>query len=107
VVKALARSSYLLAGAASNYTVANGIFRGVSEDEDDPLIGLTEMARRAGVKPNTMTRYRSQGRLPPPDDVSVRDRPRWRVSTFDAWMKARPGRGARTDVRGRGEHADE
>lgn len=28
--------------------------------------------------------YRSQGRLPPPDDDSVPDRPRWRVSTFEA-----------------------
>jgi hypothetical protein len=69
--------------------------------DDDPLIGYREMAERAGIRPSTLRTYRSQGRLPPPDDDSVPDRPRWRVSTFEAWMKGRPGRGARTDLRNR------
>lgn len=66
---------------------------------DDPLIGYREMAERAGVTASTLRRYRSQGRMPPPDDDSVPDRPRWRLSTFEAWMRDRPGRGARTDLR--------
>jgi predicted DNA-binding transcriptional regulator AlpA len=66
--------------------------------DPDPLLSLLQMAERAGVEPGTMRKYRSQGRLPPPDDVSVPGRPRWRASTLDTWMKARPGRGARTDL---------
>lgn len=72
---------------------------------DDPLISLRQMAERAEISPGTMRKYRSQGRLPPPDDTSVPGRPRWRASTFDAWMQARPGRGARTDLH-RGRQAD-
>jgi GntR family transcriptional regulator len=67
---------------------------------DDPLISLREMAELAGVTPDTMRSYRRDGRLPPPDDESVPDRPRWRRSTFDAWKSSRPGRGSRTDLRG-------
>ncbi len=77
-------------------------------DEDDPLIGYGEMAKRAGVKPSTIRSYRTRGhQLPPPDDESVPDRPRWRVSTFDAWMASRPGPGTRTDIHGHGEHTGE
>ncbi|ONH61298.1 MarR family transcriptional regulator [Frankia sp. CcI49] len=71
-------------------------------EDDDPLIGYGEMARLAGVKSGTLHAYRSQGRLPPPDDDSVPDRPRWRLSTFEAWMASRPGPGARTDLHGSG-----
>ena len=67
--------------------------------DDDPLLGYKEMADLAGVKPGTLRNYRNQGRLPPPDDESVPDRPRWRRSTFEAWLRSRPGRGARTDLR--------
>jgi hypothetical protein len=66
--------------------------------DDDPLIGYTEMAKRAGVTTSTLRKYRSQGRLPEPDDVSVPDRPRWRASTFARWMAERPGQGTRTDL---------
>ncbi|ONH23155.1 MarR family transcriptional regulator [Pseudofrankia asymbiotica] len=51
------------------------------------------MAKIAGILPSTLRGYRSQGRMPPPDDDSVPDRPRWRLSTFQAWMRDRPGRG--------------
>jgi predicted DNA-binding transcriptional regulator AlpA len=71
--------------------------------DDDPLISYGEMAAHAGVTRSTLRKYRSEGRLPPPDDASVPDRPRWRRSTFEAWMAARPGRGARTDLHGRSE----
>ncbi|ONH24883.1 helix-turn-helix transcriptional regulator [Pseudofrankia asymbiotica] len=62
---------------------------------DDPLIGYAEMAERAGVKASTLRSYRRKGLLPPPDDESVPDRPRWRTSTYEAWMRARPGHGGR------------
>ncbi len=60
---------------------------------DDPLLDIRAMANLAGVKPNTMHRYKSEGRLPSPDDVDVPDRPRWRRSTFEVWMASRPGSG--------------
>ena len=64
---------------------------------DDPLIGYREMSERAGIKPSTLRGYRAAGRLPEPDDLTVPDRPRWRLSTFEAWMRTRPGQGHRTD----------
>lgn len=65
---------------------------------DDPLISMREIAEIAGVTPDTVRSYRRQGRLPPPDEDSIQDRPRWRRSTIDAWMESRPGSGARTDL---------
>jgi hypothetical protein len=61
--------------------------------DDDPLLSYKELAELAGVEPSTLRRYRSQGRMPPPDEEPTPDRPRWRLSTFDAWMRDRPGRG--------------
>jgi len=61
--------------------------------DDDPLLGYLELAKVAGLKAGTLRSYRAQGRMPPPDDESVPDRPRWRLSTFEAWMRDRPGRG--------------
>ncbi len=63
--------------------------------DDDPLIGYAEMGRRAGIRPGTLSGYLQAGRLPRPDDVSVFDRPRWRLSTFERWMASRPGPGRR------------
>ncbi|THJ74195.1 helix-turn-helix transcriptional regulator [Candidatus Frankia alpina] len=63
--------------------------------DNDPLIGYAEMGRRAGIRPGTLSGYLQAGRLPRPDDVSVSDRPRWRLSTFERWMAARPGPGRR------------
>lgn len=77
-----------------------------NDDEEDPLIGYKEMAELAGVRPNTLRRYRVEGRLPPPD-VLLADRPRWRLSTFTAWMESRPGPGTRTDLRGQTEKRDD
>ncbi len=59
-------------------------------EDDDPLIGAAEMARRAGIRPRTLYGYREKGMLPRPDNVDVPDRPRWRTSTFDCWLTARP-----------------
>lgn len=63
--------------------------------DDDPLVGYAEMARRAGVTPGTMRSYHRDRRLPLPDDDSGPLRPRWRLSTFERWMAARPGPGRR------------
>lgn len=65
--------------------------------DDDPLIGYREMADLAGVTPATLRHYKAEGRLPPPDDDSGPSRPRWRLSTYRAWMASRPGPGTRTD----------
>jgi hypothetical protein len=61
--------------------------------DDDPLLGYRELAEIAGIQAGTLRGYRAQGRMPPPDDDSVPDRPRWRLSTFQQWMRSRPGRG--------------
>ncbi|KPM53390.1 MarR family transcriptional regulator [Frankia sp. R43] len=61
--------------------------------DDDPLLSYSQLAELAGVQPSTLRRYRAEGRMPPPDDEPAPDRPRWRKSTFEAWMASRPGRG--------------
>ncbi|MCK9925863.1 hypothetical protein MXD62_01590 [Frankia sp. Mgl5] len=70
---------------------------GPATAEDDPLISYREMARRAHLAPSTLHKYRSQGRLPDPDDASAPSRPRWRLSTFEAWLADRTSPGTRTD----------
>ncbi len=67
--------------------------------DDDPLLSYGEIGKIAGVKAQTVRNYRSAGRMPPPDDLSVPDRPRWHRSTVLAWLASRPGQGARTDRR--------
>lgn len=71
----------------------------------DPIryLGLSGLAERAGIRMGTIQRYSREGRLPEPD-VLVGEGPRavrgWSVQTVDAWLAARPGRGARTDLHG-------
>ncbi len=62
----------------------------MAPDDDDPLLTVAEMARRAGVTPGTLYSYRGKGMLPEPDDLYWPDRPRWRTSTFNEWMASRP-----------------
>ncbi|NKR89685.1 hypothetical protein GS894_02825 [Rhodococcus hoagii] len=67
-----------------------------------------EFAERIGVQPGALSRYK----LPPPDVVvgplngdgtiprgTVRG---WLPATIDEWNANRPGRGARTDLKGDG-----
>jgi predicted DNA-binding transcriptional regulator AlpA len=68
--------------------------------DDDPLLDYAGIATLTGLTRATLRRYRSIGLLPPPDELPVPDRPRWRTSTITAWAKARPGRGAPGHPRG-------
>lgn len=78
---------FLRGGGVSHHRFTTG---------DDPLLSVREAAARIGVQPRTISRYRTRGELPQPDEV-VSGRPRWRGSTIDSWAQTRPGRGrART-----------
>lgn len=57
-------------------------------------LSRTEFAERIGVTPGALSRYR----LPEPDAVVGTTRG-WLPETVDAWQAARPGPGARTDLR--------
>ena len=59
-------------------------------------LSRTEVAKRIGVTPGALSRYR----LPEPD-AWIGDVRGWLPKTIDAWHKARPGRGARTDLEGK------
>lgn len=64
-------------------------------------LGLAALAERAGITRGTAARYQSEGRLPAPDIILVegaRQARGWLPATIDAWLAARPGRGARTDL---------
>ncbi|THJ49416.1 MarR family transcriptional regulator [Candidatus Frankia alpina] len=74
-------------------------------DDIDPLVDYREMARLSGLTAGTLRGYKQHGLMPVPDDLSQPARPRWKLSTFKGWMANRPGRGARTDLRRKGERA--
>lgn len=66
------------------------------------LLDAESAAARARVKRGTWTSYVARGQAPRPDERDLRTgSPRWRESTVDEWLAARPGQGARTDLRDR------
>ena len=60
----------------------------MAEDEDDALLDYKEIAERTGVGVATLRNYRRRGYMPEPD-VMLADRPRWRASTIQNWMRLR------------------
>lgn len=65
-------------------------------------LGLSALARRAGITKATAAGYKRDGYLPTPD-VTILEGSRevrgWSEETIDRWLANRPGRGARTDLR--------
>lgn len=73
------------------------------DEQTEPMLDVTEAAARAGMQPSSWRSAVSRGYLPPPDDPDAsapktRRRPRWRLSTVDRFIGARPGQGHRTDL---------
>lgn len=66
--------------------------------EEDPLLDYREIAEMTGLSESTLRAYRTQGRLPEPDELPAADRPRWLRSSIEQWMVTRPGQGTRTDL---------
>lgn len=69
----------------------------------DDLLALPQvlaLLKRAGhpMAPTTWRSYQSRGQAPAPGRY-VYDRPLWSRGDIDAWIAARPGAGARTDLR--------
>jgi len=60
---------------------------------DRELLDMPAVARRLGIAPSTVRKYRSSGRLPAPD-VMLGQSPGWAPATIDAWVTQRPGKGA-------------
>jgi len=62
-------------------------------------LGIAQAAARLGVKPSTWRAYMAREQAPAPDGrEEISGTPWWWDSTIDAFGKARPGRGARTDL---------
>lgn len=64
-------------------------------------LSLAGLAARAGISHQTARTYQRDNRLPAPDAI-IGDgggTHGWLPETVDAWQAARPGRGARTDLR--------
>lgn len=55
---------------------------------DEALLSYAEIAELAGIRPSTLRAYRRRGYLPLPDEM-LADRPRWRRSTVERWLRAR------------------
>ena len=65
-------------------------------------LGAADFAARAGLAVATIRSYMRKGLTPPADvQISTPNGPLrgWSVATIDAWIVARPGQGARTDLR--------
>jgi predicted DNA-binding transcriptional regulator AlpA len=72
----------------------------VSEPQAGRWLGVAEIAERAGVKPQTWTGYVNRGHAPQAGRRSPETgRREWLESVIDAWLRERPGAGARTDLR--------
>ncbi|MBP6526573.1 MAG: helix-turn-helix domain-containing protein [Dermatophilaceae bacterium] len=65
---------------------------------DGPLT-VAQVAEYLGLSVRTVETYRADGRLPKP--TMVGRTPTWTRAQIDQWQANRPGRGARTDLRGR------
>jgi DNA-binding transcriptional MerR regulator len=53
------------------------------------LYGEVDVAREAGVKPQTIQVYRRRGQFPKPDAQTVSGRPLWREATIKRWLDER------------------
>jgi predicted DNA-binding transcriptional regulator AlpA len=56
-------------------------------------LDITEAAKHLGVRPGTVTRYRTWRIFPKPD-VTLGRSPRWLPATLDRWQASRPGKGS-------------
>lgn len=68
----------------------------------EPYLSIGDFAARINVARATIEAYNRDGRLPAPDVIiglAGRKTRGWAVDTIDAWQAARPGQGARTDIR--------
>ncbi len=52
------------------------------------ILGVAEVAEMTGLKPDTITKYRSLGKFPEPDHATARQ-DLWEVSTIAKWMDER------------------
>ncbi|WP_055751328.1 AlpA family transcriptional regulator [Frankia sp. AvcI1] len=73
-------------------------------DNPDDLLGYADIVtlteqRGTPIKRNSLRALRASNRMPPPDDLTFPDRPRWRRATIVDWLDNRPGKGARTDLK--------
>ena len=64
----------------------------------DPLT-VAQVAEYLGLSVRTVETYRNDGRMP--EQTMVGRTPTWTREQIDQWQANRPGRGARTDLRGR------
>jgi CRISPR-associated protein Csx17 len=61
-------------------------------------LGVKAAAARARVAERTWTGYVARGQAPQPRHNPRTGRPEWLATTVDAWLRLRPGQGARTDL---------
>lgn len=66
------------------------------------FLNISDLARIAGITVGTAKQYGKEGRLPEPDayiGLGERGVRGWTQATVDEWLRSRPGRGARTDLK--------
>ncbi|MFY9263238.1 MAG: transcriptional regulator [Actinomycetaceae bacterium] len=61
-------------------------------------LSTSQAAEHLGIKPGTFRSYLQKGLTPEPD-AYVGNAAGWLPQTIDEWNAARPGRGARTDLK--------
>jgi hypothetical protein len=65
-------------------------------------LGAKAAAAHVGIGYSTWRSLRARGKAPEPDGIDgAFGQPYWLPSTLNKWMAARPGQGARTDLKGK------
>lgn len=52
------------------------------------ILGVAEVAEVSGLKPDTITKYRSLGQFPEPDYRTARQ-DLWKAETIEGWLEGR------------------
>lgn len=69
-------------------------------DPDKTWWTIADVAAHYRLAPQTIRVYRTEGKLPDPDEVIARS-PLWKPATIQAWKIPGPGRGYRSDLKDR------
>lgn len=73
------------------------------KDGKKHFCSYAELAEITGISASTLRSYYSSGRMPRPD-ATIGTTPGWTEKTIHEWMDNRPGTGARTDLKKKGNN---